>query len=99
MITKRAYEEFFRYHDFQRSDGNGWLNTDETLTSGTVTAADKLTAADVSATMISSVSVYASTKMKYMLKAGTSGRTYVITIRVVTSNGQKFEDQVEVKVA
>lgn len=98
MITKTAYEEFFRYHEFKRPDGKGWLADEETISTAAVTIIEKETGQDVSASMVSSVSTYGNTKVKYMLKAGAAGKTYIATIKITTSTGQKFEDALEIKV-
>jgi hypothetical protein len=98
-ITKYAYEEFYRYHDFARSDGRGKITTGETVSTCTVTVTDDA-GADVSASMVSDVSAYGSpqTQVKYLLKGGTAGETYTITIRGVTSNSQKFEDHLTLEI-
>jgi len=83
-------EEFFRYHDFAL-----WLNESETLSSGEVKAYEKDSGIDVSSTIISDVSVYSSTKIKYKLKAGDAEKIYILKIRAISSNGQKFEDWLE----
>jgi hypothetical protein len=100
IITKQAYEEFWRYHNFLRSDGNGWLAVGETVSTCTVLVKEKITGTDVSATMVSGVVPDGTpvTRVKYYLKGGVSGTTYIIEIRCVTSTGQKFEDEIEVKV-
>lgn len=96
MISKTSYEEIFRYHEFYRSDGKGWLTASETIITAAVTAKEKDTGADVSAAMISDVAPYGSplTKVKYKLKAGTADKVYIITIQITTSNNQKFEDNI-----
>jgi hypothetical protein len=98
MISKKAYEEFFRYHQFRRTDGKGWLGATETISTPAVTVAEKLTGADRSSTMISDVSVDSDTKVKYKLKAGTSGVDYLITIKVTSSLGNKFQDDLDLRV-
>jgi hypothetical protein len=95
MILKKSYEEFFRYHEFKRDDGNGWLGDSETILAATVTAKERDTGMDVSASMISDVAPYNNTQVEYKLKAGTAGKIYVLTIQVATSTGQKFEDSLE----
>jgi hypothetical protein len=98
-ISKRAYEEIFRYHQFCRSDGAGWLNASGTLTgTPTVTVEEAGSGTDRTSEMISNVAVYDSTQVVYLLKAGATNTIYIITIRVVSSNGQKFEDRIELKV-
>lgn len=91
QITKTPYEEIFRYHQFRRADGRGWLNDQETLSTVAVTVKDSA-GVDQSSTMVSGAAVYQQTYAVYMLKAGTSGTAYTVNIRATTSNGQKFED-------
>lgn len=97
-IEKSVYEEPFRYHQFKRADGRGWLNELETVSTCTVTITEKATGDDVSSTMVANVAAYASTCVRYQLLGGVAGRVYTIDIRCVTSNTQKFEDKIELKV-
>lgn len=100
-FTKRNYEEIFLYHEFARSDDRGWLEDAETLSTVAVTCYDSASV-DKSSTMISDATIITgnqtSSRVKYKVKAGTAGETYTIKIKVVTSTGQKFEDQVTLKV-
>ena len=93
MFTKRAYEEFFRYHDF-----TNWLDEAVNLSSGEVIVKNKSTDEDVSTAMVSDVSVYQDKKIKYKIKAGASGLKYLVIIRAIDSNGQKWEDSIECEV-
>lgn len=97
MLTKTAYEEFFRYHQFRRSDGLGWLNSDETLQSASVVVIDS-SGMDRSAEMVSGVAVYGGSSVIYRLKGGNAGEVYNIGVRAATSNGQRFEDGLILKV-
>jgi hypothetical protein len=100
MLTKTVYEEIFRFHEFKRPDGEGWLADQETLASAGVTIIEKVAGTDRSSTMIDLVSVYApdNTAVKYKIKAGTANLVYTVSIKGVTSNGQKFEDTYDIKV-
>lgn len=98
LINKTVYEEIFRYHEFKRADGRGWLNTSETITSCTVTITEEDTGTDVSGSMISNVSAYTNTKVKYKLLAGESGKFYIIKIKIVSSNAQNMEDRLQLYV-
>lgn len=90
MIKKTPYEEFFRYHDF-----TPWLNETETIASVSVKAYyDTLEQAG----MISDAAPYDGKKVIYVLKGGTPSRKYKIVIQIVSSNGQKFEDRIDVVV-
>jgi len=93
MFLKRAYEEFFRYHDF-----TSWLDTEVNLSSGEVIVKNKVSGTDVSTTMVSDVSVYQNKKIKYKIKAGASSQAYIVAIRAIDSNGQKWEDAIECEV-
>lgn len=93
QIEKTSYEEIFRYHEFLRPDGGGWLSTGETLSSVSMTATTEV-GVDATSTIIDSAVVYPTggTAVKYKLKGGVLGTTYLLNIKVVTSTGQKFED-------
>jgi hypothetical protein len=99
-VTKYASESVFRYHEFRRSDGRGWLNAEETLT-GTpaVTVTSRPLGTDCTAGMVSEVAVYNDTAVRYRLAGGVSGEAYIVAIAVETSNGQVFEDRLELAVA
>lgn len=98
-IEKPAYNEEWRVCEFRRPDGRGPLNSDETVQSVvSVTCADRSSGADASAAMISGAAVYNNTQVRYQLKGGTVGTTYVRAIRIITSNGQKLEDKLFIKV-
>lgn len=98
-IEKRSWEDYFRYHQFRRTDGRGWLNSSETIASvNSVTCREKDTGTDSTAAMISDEAVYSgdNTSVLYKLKGGTPGIVYVINFKITSSNGQKFEDELEV---
>ena len=88
IIAKTAYEVFYRYRDFTL-----WLASGETLSTATVTITDAVTGIDMSSTMVANVTVYQTTQVKYQLKGGVAGSSYNISIKVVTSNAQDFEDK------
>jgi hypothetical protein len=97
-ITKTDWEEIFRYHDFLRNDGNGWLNEGETISTPSVVCIDS-DGGDQSSTMISDVAVNTDgTQIIYKLKAGTVDEKYKVKIRAVTSNNQKLEDVLDLSV-
>jgi hypothetical protein len=100
-IDKRPWEEIFRYHQFRRTVGSGWLNSSETIASiHSITCREKETGTDTTSDMISNEAVYSgdNTSVIYMLKGGTPGIVYVINFKIISSNGQKFEDELEVLV-
>jgi hypothetical protein len=94
---KYAAEQIMLYRQFRRADGRGWLNSTEILSSVTVTCADA-DGVDTTAAMISDDDVYSSTYAVFLLKAGTAGETYTVTITAITSNGQTFVHKIEVTV-
>lgn len=98
MITKAVYEETFRTMQFRRPDGGGPLNDDETVTAAEVVCAQVGTEEDTTAEMISDVAPYDNTQVRYLLKGGTKGLYYDITVRCVSSNGQRFEEKLTLKV-
>lgn len=97
-FEKFDYEEVFRYFQFKRTDDQDGLADDETIISQTVTCQDLVTGVDCSSDMISNVSSLLGTQVIYKLKAGIAGNLYKIIIKVVTSNTQKLEGSVIIKV-
>lgn len=97
-FTKYAYEEVFRYYDFERSDSLDGLADGETLSSVTVTCKDTAGNDCTSAMISNSAVVSSSAKAVYKLKAGTAGTSYIIYVKGVTSEGQKMEGRVTVDV-
>ena len=94
-FNKTEYEEFYRTHEFLRTDGKGWLATGETITTASVIIIEKDSGIDKSSAMVSNVAPYGSpqTQVKYFIQAGSkSVKNYFVEIRVVTSTSQKFED-------
>lgn len=85
------------YRQFRRADGKGWLNSSEILSSVSVTAADS-DGLDVSSSMISNAAVFSNTYVVFLLKAGTAGEVYTITITAVTNNSQTFVHKIGVTV-
>lgn len=100
MFTKTAYEEIFRYREFRRPDGRGWLDENETISAAAVKCYELPALTDSSTTMISDVAAYGNpaTKVKYKIKAGTAGKRYRVNFRITTSSGQKFEDNLECEI-
>lgn len=86
-FTKTPYEEINRYHDFAL-----WMGSGETVELSSVTVADS-SGTDQTSSMIANVSQLG-TQALYTAKGGTSGNNYTISIKVVTSTGQKFEDDI-----
>jgi uncharacterized protein YxeA len=105
-FSKYATEEFYRYHEFKRTDGRGWLTTGEIIhtdvTDYTVKCYDRDTSTETSTTMISDVSVIdgnaTRSRVKYKVKDGTAGKSYFLKITIVTSAGQTFIDEVDLNV-
>lgn len=99
-VVKRVSEEFYRYHEFQRSDSKGWLNAGETITTcDSVKVYEQDTGTETTSSMISDVAVDTdTTRCIYKLKAGTSGKEYYLKIKITSSTGQKFEDVITLEV-
>jgi hypothetical protein len=90
-ILKTDWEEIFRYHEFKRNDGNGWLKDGETITTPSVLCIDA-SGDDQSGSMVSDVAVHVDgTQIIYKLKAGTADEKYKVKIRATTSDNQKLE--------
>ena len=59
VFRKYVWEEVYRYFQFKRDDGQDGLDVGETITSiNSVTSKDKATGIDMSATMLSNISIY-----------------------------------------
>lgn len=97
-FQKYAYEERYRFYEFARTDGLDGLAAGEEIESHTVACAEKVSGTDRTAAMISNTSVLNGTQVTYLLKGGTAGTIYVITITAVTIFGQKLEGRVEIAV-
>lgn len=90
-IEKTAYEELFRYHEFLRRDQKGWLASGETISSADVTASG-------TGLTISDISIYNNTAVKFKISAGNAGTVYVVSVKIVSSSTQKFEDKIEISI-
>jgi hypothetical protein len=102
IIKKKSSEEFYLGHEFRRSDGQGWLASEESILSATVASYQKDRPIAATSTMIANTSVISgnatNSRVTFLLKGGTAGKSYIIKINVVTSLGQIFEDWYEVRV-
>lgn len=87
-FEKQPYEEFLISNDFKHD-----LADSETISSKTITAIRTSDSADVTSSVIES-SVIAGTKILVGVKAGTSGETYLIQIKIVTSSSNKFQKNI-----
>lgn len=98
MFTKFDWEERYRYYQFKRPDGQDGLATGEVLASVDSVTCFEITSPylDCSATMISNVAIYSSTQVTYLLKAGETGKNYLITVKATTTLGQKLEGTVNI---
>lgn len=94
LVPKTPYEEFWRTHSFA-----SWLAEGETIASCTVTVTATRTGEAVPS-MVSDVAPYGApaTQVLYFLKGGTQGK-YGLSVKIVTSNSQKFEDRLEIQVS
>lgn len=92
-FTKQPYEEFEVAVDFSEN-----METDEVISSKTVTAVDK-DDEDVTATIIASSAIEGTNQVSAVVKAGTSSASYyTITFKCVTSTGAKWQLDVSMKV-
>ena len=94
-VTKQPAETFKRYIDFARR-----LQTSpaEAVSSQAVSAKNKATGADATATLISEAAING-TKVEARLKAaGASGEDYIIQMRATTDLGNIYEDEFELNV-
>ena len=98
VFRKYAYEERYRSYEFARTDGLDGLADGETIASHAVTCAESKTGTDRTSTMISNTSVVSGTQVTYLLKGGTAGTTYTITVTAVTTLGQKIKGVVDIAV-
>jgi len=53
---------------------------------------------DVSATMLEGAPSFTTNTVQVQVKAGTAGKDYSLQLRVYTTNGEKIEDDLEVRV-
>jgi hypothetical protein len=98
-MLKKATEQIYFMHEFRRTDGRGWLNSSENVSSAVVVITDAVSGADVTAAMNpAGAAPYNSTQVRYRVIGGTAGKSYIVTIRPTTSNGQVFEDTAELRV-
>jgi len=77
-------------------DFENYLDTGETVSTKTVTVVDSA-GADATATIINS-SVVDGTGVKMVLKAGTVGETYTVTVTIVSSNAMTYVQNGELEV-
>jgi hypothetical protein len=95
-FTKQPYEEFMIAGDFTQV-----LESTETIVVGTstVTATDKSTGEDTSATVLdASTKEVDGTQLRCRCRAGLTGEQHKITFRAVTSEENKWEIDVIMKV-
>lgn len=97
VIEKTAWEEYRMTHNFKRKPGLGWLRAGETISSiGSVTVLDEN---DVSVTsLMLGATEISGTKVTYVIKGGTVGKSYFVFLKILTSEGNKFEDVIQVDV-
>lgn len=89
-FTKQPSEIFSITMDFGKV-----LAASETISTKVVTAT--LSGADATSTVIDSSTISGST-VQVKVKAGTTGNSYKITIKITTSTGNVFEDEVTMTV-
>jgi hypothetical protein len=47
---------------------------------------------------VSGIGIYNQTEVKYKIAGGLPGKTYILAIMIVTTNGQSFEDRIKLEV-
>jgi hypothetical protein len=88
QIDKPDYNEEFRVCDFSTV-----IDPTDTVTAVTAVILDK-SKVDVSAAMLSNITVAPGSKgIRYMLKGGTAGEKYTLSLQVTTLSVQKFEEE------
>ena len=90
-------EREFRTFEFHRGDEGGGLTEGETLTGSPTVKAYSSAGTDVSGQMVSDVSIYASTQVRYLFRADVAG-AFTIVVSAQTSNGQTLIDRVVLSV-
>jgi len=91
---KQPYEAYYMDFDFV----NDIVAPDE-ISTATITVTDP-DGADVTSILVSSVKQnIESPKVYFWIQAGTSGKTYTITCKIVTDNGEKYEMEGTIVVA
>lgn len=97
-LDKPAWNEEFRTMEFRRPAGAGQLNADEHITAAEIVVTERRTGADATAAMISDVAPYNQTQVRYMLRGGVRGKSYLMEIRATTSNGQRLTEYRQVNI-
>jgi hypothetical protein len=93
-VEKQPYEEFPIEAGFTK-----YLVTAETINAGpTVTARNESTGADTTATVLTGVATVNGTKVQQTIRAGVHGDQHLVTFRIVTSLGRKYEAEIRVTV-
>ena len=89
--TKEAWE--IRYLEFDLTDS---LATADTISSITVTIWEGAT--EKTTTMILGTPSFSGAKVYAFVQAGTAGTDYYVRVRVTTTNGEKLEDDLLLRV-
>lgn len=97
-LPKPARNNEFRIMEFVRPDGMGQLNGDEVITAAAITVTERRTGVDVTADMISDVAPYNQIAVRYRLRGGVKGKSYLMEIVVTTSNGQDLTEYRQVNI-
>lgn len=59
---------------------------------------DQRSGVDVTADMVGNVVVHSPTEIRYRLRGGTRGRSFLMEVRITTSNGQKLTEYRQVNI-
>lgn len=99
MFQKYPAEEFYRYMQFKRAEGDGKLATSATISSvSSAKIYEEGTTTDLSSSMLSNAAPYLNTYVIYKVKGGISGKRYTICLKVVDSAAQVFEGRTTMEV-
>jgi len=79
-------------------DASDFVDDDDTIAGVDATMYDSKST-DVSAAMIEGVPSFVGTTVYTQVKAGTDNETYSLRLRITTTAGEKFEDDLQVEVA
>lgn len=86
--AKQSYEAYYIDFDFVNVIG-----TDDEISTAAVTVADP-DGADVTTTLTNEVNQQiVSPKVLIWVRAGTTGKTYTFTCKIVTVDGEKYEEE------
>jgi hypothetical protein len=96
MIVLRPEKQPWDRKDYD-IDYSQWLSTGDTVSSASATYVCVEDADDVELDLDGSVTVTGTTT-KVWAENGTTGRSYMITVRAITTGGRKIEAEIKLKI-